>query len=114
MALAIAARKLGDVTILDLQGEAVAGPGSELLSNSLQELAAQGARKIVLNLAAVEKIDTTGISAIVRGFVTLERLGGKLILLNVRGRVRLVLEMTRLLNVFPNFDNEGVALNSLR
>jgi hypothetical protein len=32
----------------------------------------------------------------------------------VRGRVRLVLDMTRLLNVFPHFDNEGVAVNSLR
>ena len=114
MGLEISTRKLGDVTILDLQGEVIAGAASDALSNSLQELVAQGARKILLNLANVAKLDTTGISSIVRGFVSLQREGGKLALLNVRGRVRMVLDMTRLLNVFPNFENEGVALASLR
>ena len=114
MALEISTRKIGDVTILDLQGEVIAGAGSDALSSSLQELVAQGARKILLNLGNVAKLDTTGISALVRGFVSLDRAGGKLALLNVQGRVRLVLDMTRLLNVFPNFDNEGVAIARLR
>ena len=113
MGLESATRKVGEVTILDLQGEVLAGPGSDSLSACLQELATQGARRIVLNLANVVKMDTSGISSIVRAFVSIDRNGGKLALLNVRGRVRMVLDMTRLLNVFPTFEEEALALASL-
>lgn len=113
MSLEIQIRKRDGVTILELQGQVTAGRESDSLGNSLQELAAQGEKKVVINLAKVEKMDTSGISAMVRAFVSLGRDGGKLVLLNVHGRVRMVLEMTRLLNVFPNFDDEAVAIHHL-
>lgn len=112
MGLEISIRKRDAVTILDLQGQVTAGAESDSLGNCLQELAVQGKARIILNLANVGKMDTSGISSIVRAFVTVDRNGGKLALLNVRGRVRMVLDMTRLLNVFPTFDDEGVAVGS--
>lgn len=114
MSLEISIRKRDGVTIVDLQGQVTAGPESDSLGNCLQELAAQGTRKVVLNLANVAKMDTSGISSIVRALVSLGRAGGKLALLNARGRVRMVLDMTRLLNVFSNFKDEALAVASLR
>ncbi len=113
MSLEITIRKRDAVTILDLQGQVTAGQESDSLGNCLQELAGQGAKKVLINLAKVEKMDTSGISSIVRAFVSLGRDGGKLALLNARGRVRMVLDMTRLLNVFPNFEDEALAVLSL-
>ncbi len=113
MSLEISIRKSGEVTIVDLQGEIMAGAGGDSLSKCLRELIAQGARKILLNLGNVVKMDTSGISSVVRAYVSLQRDGGKFALLNVLGRVRMVLDMTRLLNVIPNFADEAHALDSL-
>lgn len=114
MSLEISVRQLGAITILDLQGQITAGKESDALGDELQELAKQDRPKIVLNLAGVAKMDTSGISSIVRAFVSVDRKGGKLVLLNVRGYVRLVLDMTRLLKVLPTFEDEAAVLASLR
>lgn len=114
MSLEIKMRKRDDVTILDLQGQVTAGPESDSLGSSLQQLVEQGTRKVIVNLAKVEKMDTSGISAIVRAVVSLGRGGGKLALLRAGGRVRMVLEMTRLLKVFPSFEDESIAVQYMR
>ena len=101
MSLEISVRQRDSITILDLKGQVMAGKESDALGDRLQELAALEKPKIVLNLAGVAKMDTSGISSVVRAFVSIDRKGGKLVLLNVRGYVRLVLDMTRLLRVLP-------------
>ena len=113
MSLEISVRQRDAITILDLKGQVMAGKESDALGDRLQELAQQDKPKIVLNLAGVAKMDTSGISSVVRAFVSVDRKGGKLVLLNVRGYVRLVLDMTRLLRVLPTFEDEAAAIASL-
>jgi len=110
----ISTRRIGDVTILDLDGRLVLGPTAESLGTALQEAVAKGARKLLLNMKGVTQVDTTGISTIVRAFVSLQRSGGKLGLFHVSERVRQILDLTRLLNVIPNFADEQEALTRLR
>ena len=75
MDLQISIRESGDVTILDLQGRATIGADSNLLSGRLQKLVANGARKLLLNLADVTQLDSSGISAIVGTNVSLSSQG---------------------------------------
>ena len=112
MGLQIAIRHAGDVTILDLQGRATIGPTNDSLSANLRKLIDGGESKILLNLAGATQIDSSSISTIVRAFVSLRGRGANLKLLSPRGNVKLVLEMLRLLNVIPNFDDEAEALIS--
>jgi anti-anti-sigma factor len=112
MGLQIAIRHAGDVTILDLQGRATIGPTNDSLSANLRKLIDAGESKILLNLAGATQIDSSSISTIVRAFVSLRGRGASLKLLSPRGNVKLVLEMLRLLNVIPNFDDEATALIS--
>ncbi len=107
-------RKSGDVTIVDLEGRAIIGAGNDLLAGELQRLLQSGARKLLVNLGAVTQVDSSGISTLVRTFVTLGQSGGSLKLLGVKGRVREVLSVARLLNAIPNFDDEATALSSFR
>jgi len=69
-------------------------------------------RKLLVNLAGTTQIDSSGISTIVRTFVTMERAGGNLRLLGPSGRVREVLEVTRLLSSIPTYDDEAKAVAS--
>ena len=108
--LQISIRKSGDVTILDLQGRATIGVDSDLLSSHLQKLVANGVHNLLLNLADVAQLDSSGISAITGTYVSLSRQGGSLKLLRPRGRVRAVLRVIRLLDIIPTFDDETQAL----
>jgi len=114
MSLTISTRRHEDVTIFDVHGRAALGPDTDALSNALQEWIAKGTRKLLLNMAGVTQMDTSGISTLVRGFVSMQRNGGRLALTALPDRIRMLLEMTRLLNVIPNYPNEAEALARLR
>src|SRR4029077_15369362 len=94
---------------------------------NLRKLIDDGELKVLLNLAGATQFDSSSISTIVRAFVSLRTRGrapilpafvarrsrgGALKLLSPRGNVKMVLEMLRLLNVIPNFDDEAAALIS--
>jgi len=113
--LQISLRKYDDVTILNLRGRSTINGGeSELLSSRLQELLANGVRKVLLNLANLTQVDSSGISIIIETYVSLKRQAGDLKLLCPRGRVLEVLEVFRLLDTIPTFEDETKALASFR
>jgi len=113
VSLQISVRECGDVSILDLRGRSTIGDGeSELLSGHLKELVDNGVRKLLLNLADLTKIDSSGISIIVETCASLRRRGGDLKLLCPSGRVREVLTVFRLVELIPSFENEAQALAS--
>jgi anti-sigma B factor antagonist len=112
--LQISIRTSGDVTILDLQGRATIGADSDLLSGHLQMLIANGVRELLLNLADLTQLDSSGISAISKTYVSLKGQGGSLKLLRPSGRVRAVLRVIHLPDVVPTFEDEAEALASFR
>jgi anti-anti-sigma factor len=109
--LQISIRKSGDVTILDLLGRSTA---SDLLSSHLQTLVANGARKLVLNLADLTLLDSAGVSAIMRTCLSLRSQGGDLKLLCPRGHVLDMFSVIHLLEILSSFEDETQALSSFR
>jgi len=100
---------------LDLTGkEAMDASEGELLSKRLRALTDNGKRKLLVNLANLIQMDSTGISAIVESYVCLQRQDGQLKLLGPRGRVLEVLILFRLLDIIPSFKDETHALASFR
>ncbi|HUO35675.1 MAG TPA: STAS domain-containing protein [Candidatus Acidoferrum sp.] len=114
MGLQISTRKSGNVTIVDLQGRITIGSSNDELGAALRKLAESAPCDVVVNLAGVAQVDSSGISTLVRSYVTLERLGGGLRLLNPNGHVRDVLELTRLINSIPTYTDEKKAVDSFR
>ena len=112
--LQVSTRTSDDVTVVVLQGKATIGANSDLLSRRLRSLAASRARKILLNLADLEQMDSSGIAAILGTHVSLLRQGGSLKLCSPSNRVRDVLEAMKLINILSTFDNEVEALDSFR
>ena len=110
--LALKERQAGDVTILDLSGEVRIGDGSVALRDSIRNLADQGKTKLLLNLAGVKYIDSSGIGELIANYTTVSRQGGQLKLLKLTDRVQNLLVITKLLTVFDAYEDEAEALKS--
>jgi anti-sigma B factor antagonist len=107
-------RQAGDVTILDLTGEVRLGDSSVALRDSVRKLADVGKTKVLLNLAGVKYIDSSGIGELIANYTTVSRQGGQLKLLNLTDRIQNLLVITKLLTVFDSYDNEAEALKSFQ
>jgi anti-sigma B factor antagonist len=107
-------RQAGDVSILDLSGSVRMGDGAIALRNAIRGLIEQGNKKILLNLAAVKNIDSSGIGELIANYTTLSRDGGQLKLLSLTEKIRDLLVITKLLTVFDSYDDEAEALNSYK
>jgi anti-sigma B factor antagonist len=112
--LVINQRQAGDVTILDMEGELRIGDSSTALRSAIRNLASGGNTKILLNLAGVKYIDSSGIGELIANYTTVGRSGGQLKLLNLTEKVQDLLVITKLLTVFDVYDNEADALSSFK
>jgi anti-sigma B factor antagonist len=112
--LEVKERQAGDVTILDLNGSVRMGEGAIALRNAIRSLVEQGKKKILLNLAAVKNVDSSGIGELIANYTTISRDGGQLKLLNLTEKIQNLLVITKLLTVFDSYDNEAEALNSFK
>jgi anti-anti-sigma factor len=110
----IGIRESDDVAILDLQGKSTTRGDSELLSHHIRKVRAKGVQKVLLNLADLTQIDSSGISIIARTYVSLRDQGGDLKLLRPGGHVLDVFKPLHLLDIIPSFEDETQALASFR
>lgn len=107
-------RRTGDVAIVDLSGRLTLGEGCGALRAAVKDLAAQGAKKILVNLKDVSYIDSSGLGEMVASYATVTNAGGQIKLLNAQTRVRDLLTITKLFSVFEDFPNEAAAVASFR
>jgi len=107
-------RQVGDVNVVDVAGRITLGEGSTALRDSLRDMVSKGQKKILLNLAEVSYIDSSGIGELVSGFTTVANQGGQLKLLSLTKRVKDLLQITKLYTVFDVKDDEAAAVKSFK
>jgi len=112
MPLRIDNREVSHVTILDIHGRVILGPEIGTLRTAVHDLVAQGKKKIILNLADVDYLDSSGVGELVSCFTTVRKAGGELKLLNLTQKVHDVLHVTKLYTVFDIKDDEFTAVKS--
>lgn len=113
MSLQISIRESADVVILDLRGRlTINDDAGELLRSQLTELIANGARKLLLNLADLTQIDSSGVSIIVKTYRSLRGQNGDLRLLRPSGHALEVFRALHILQMIPSFEEEQLALMS--
>ena len=112
--LEITRRQNKDVTILDLSGRVLIGESNTKLRTTLQVLAQVGKKKILLNLAELSQIDSSGLGEFVAGSASIRRNGGEIKLLNLPKRINELMTITKLLTVFEVYENEETAVSSFQ
>src|SRR5205814_5929256 len=112
LALIMTEQELNDITVVSMKGEIVLGEESNAFREKIKELLMAGKKKIVLNVANVNYIDSTGVGVLVACFNSARSHDAALKLANVWSRFREVLQMKRILTVFVTIDSELDAIQS--
>jgi len=107
-------RDHGDVRIVELSGKITIGSGDVKIRELIDESLAGGKKNLVLDLAGVSTIDSSGIGEMVACYTTVTKKGGHLKLLRLSPKINDILQVTQLITVFEVFDNEDEAVRSFR
>jgi anti-sigma B factor antagonist len=105
-------RQSGNVTIVDISGRIVLGEESAALRELVRSLLEKGNKQILLNLADVSYIDSSGLGSLVSAFTTVRKQGGVLKLLNLTEKADDLLQITKLYTVFEITNDEGKGVAS--
>ena len=112
MSLKINIRETADAAILDMSGRISLGDALAELRDSIREALAGDQKNILLNLAEVSHIDSSGLGQLIGSYATVTNRGGQMKLLNLQKRVHDLMQITKLVTVFETYTNEEAALKS--
>jgi len=110
--LEIKERHIGEIVILDLDGQIRIGGGSVMFRTTVRRLVEEGKNKILLNLAGVSNIDSSGLGELVSSHISLSKKGGEMKLIHLTQSLRELMTITKLLTVFDVYEDETRAVAS--
>jgi anti-anti-sigma factor len=111
MSLIVAEQSVGPITLLEL-GERFTADSIEELRDCLEKLELQGRQLLLFDCGRITLIDSLGVGALVRNWVSQRKRGGSLKLLRPSPRMREVLQTVGLSKLIESFDNVEDALRS--
>lgn len=112
MNMATSNRQVGGVTIVDISGRIVLGEESAAVRDMICDLLSQGHKQILLNLGAVEYIDSAGLGSLIGALASARRQAGEVKLLNLPDKVVDIMQVTKLYTVFDIVKGEAAGVKS--
>ena len=109
----ISARRTDTATILDVSGNIDMSNSPEIRKALLHEIRELGVTRVLLNLSAVNYIDSSGVASLVEGLKASRDLGSRLVLFGLNDSPRELFKISRLLKLFEVYDDETQAMASL-
>jgi anti-sigma B factor antagonist len=107
----ISEKTVKDVVVLSIRGKILMGEDIAI-KKKIDELVEKGQTKVVVDLAEVPYIDSSGLGELIRCFTTVKRAGGSLKLANLTQKIVDLLTITKLVTVFDYFNSVDEAVAS--
>jgi anti-sigma B factor antagonist len=108
---AVSIRQAGPISLINVSGRLTSFEIGAL-RDSISRLLKQRQRNIVLNLSALQYMDSSGIGELARIYVSVVKEGGQMKVVGLSPKVQEILKITQLYQVFPDFPSEEAALRS--
>lgn len=108
----ISVRKRGETQLIQLRGQLRLGVAVDELRKVIEESLANGDARIVINLAEVPMIDSSGIGLLVRFLASTKQRGGSLKLVQPSKFAVQTLRLVGVLNLFEIFEDDEAAVGS--
>lgn len=107
-------REVDGVSVVELDGRIVLGEESTSFREKMKSLIAEGKKKIVLNMAEIKYIDSSGLGTMVAAHLSAKNQGASVRICHLGQKFHEILQMTKLLTVFDVYDTEAAAVSSLQ
>jgi anti-sigma B factor antagonist len=107
-------RQVDSVIVVDISGRITLGEGCTQLRELIRDQLGKGNKQVLINLADVTYIDSSGIGELVSAFTAVSNQGGQLKLLNLTKKVHDLLQITKLYTVFDIHDDEAKGIGSFQ
>ena len=105
-------RKRSQVQLVQLKGQLRMGAAVDGLRQMMEDAFGSGETRIVINLAEVPMIDSSGIGLLVRFLASARQRGGNIKLVNPSKFALQTLRLVGVLNLFEIFENDEAAVES--
>jgi anti-sigma B factor antagonist len=101
---------IGDVVVLRLSGQLTGGPDADAVRDRVAAALAQGFRKLLVDLAEITWVNSTGLGILISAHLAAAQPGGRILLIRVSRRIESIFAITRLSTVFEIHPDEPAAL----
>ena len=106
--------ELGDVTVIQLNGNVMGGPDATNLNEELHKLVGQGKKKVVVDLGDVKFMNSSGLGMLIRALTTMRNAGGDMKLARASEKIESLLMVTKLITVFDHFEKVEEAAKAFK
>jgi len=94
----------GDVAVLTVSGNMMGGPETSALHDKVKSLISDGIKKVVIDIKGVKWMNSSGLGVLMACMSSLQQADGKLKLASVTEKVKSILIITKLVEVFDTFE----------
>ncbi len=103
-----------NAVVIELKGNVMGGPEAQEFNDLLHKFVDEGKKNIVVNLASVKFMNSSGLGMLISGYTTIKNAGGSLKLANATEKINSLLVITKLITIFENFDSVEKAAESFK
>ncbi|MFQ5751090.1 MAG: STAS domain-containing protein [bacterium] len=103
-----------NMAIFAVEGKLTGFEGRGVIQDKVRETIKNKISHIILDLAKVTWIDSTGLGELIASLSSIKKSGGNLVLTNLQAPVQSLLKMTNLNQIFDTFENTEQALSELK
>jgi anti-sigma B factor antagonist len=104
--------KHGSVVVMELKGKIMGGPDSTLFRDELKSHLDEGVKKVVIDLGKVDWMNSSGLGILIGGLTTVKNAGGEMKLARVTDKIKSLLMITKLVQVFDSHETVESAIAS--
>ena len=104
-------RQVGQVSVVEVSGK-LTSLESGALNNRIAQLLKEGRKQILLNLRGLTYLDSSGIGELVRTYMSVIKRDGEMKVVGLTDKAEEILKITKLYQVFQEFQDERSALQS--
>ncbi|GBD90719.1 anti-sigma-B factor antagonist [bacterium BMS3Abin04] len=102
-----------NAVVLELKGNVMGGPEAEKFGQQLHQLLDEGKKNVIIDLAGVKFMNSSGLGMLISGYTTMKNGGGTLKLANATEKINSLLIITKLISIFEHYNSVDDAIKSL-
>lgn len=102
-----------NVAIVELKGKLLGGPSAGELKDFFHKLIDEGKKNVIIDLSGVSYVNSSGIGMVIMSYTTVVNSGGKLVLANINEKMKGILSVTKLNQIFEIYSSTDEAIKSL-